>query len=57
MDETGKDHSERGNLDSERQTWYVLTYKWILVIKYRVNMLQTTDPKKLSNKQDPRGYA
>ena len=28
--------------------WYVLTYKWILAIKYRILRLQSTDPKKLS---------
>ena len=30
-----------------KQTWYVLTYKWILVIKYRITMYipQTHRPK------------
>jgi len=32
----------------------MLTYKWILAIKYRIMMLQSTDPKKLNNKEDPR---
>jgi hypothetical protein len=27
------------------------TYNWILAIKYRITMLQSTDPKKLSNKE------
>jgi hypothetical protein len=40
---------------SERQARYVLTYTLILFIKYRIAMLQTTGPKKLSNKEDSRG--
>jgi len=28
-----------------KDTWYVLTYQWILVIKYNITMLQSTDPK------------
>jgi hypothetical protein len=28
---------------------------WLLVIKYRISMLQTTDTKKLSNKEGPGG--
>jgi hypothetical protein len=31
----------------------VFTYKWILAIKYRITMVQSTDPKKLRNKEDP----
>jgi hypothetical protein len=31
--------------------WHTLTYKWKLAIKYRIAMLQPTDPKKLSNKK------
>ena len=47
------------NLSEVTQTekghaWYVLTYKWILVIKYRIPMLQFTDPKKLNNEEGPR---
>jgi hypothetical protein len=30
---------------------YVLTYKWALAIKYRTRMLQSTDPKKINNKE------
>jgi hypothetical protein len=32
--------------------WHVLTYKWILAIKYRIPMLHYTDPKKLNKKED-----
>ena len=28
-----KNHLEWSKPDPERQTWYVLTYKWILVVK------------------------
>ena len=31
--------------DSERQIRYVLTHKWILGVKYRINNLQSTAPK------------
>ena len=34
--------------------WYVLTYKWILAIKYRITILQSIDPKKPNNKKGPR---
>ena len=33
MDRKEKNHPECGNPDSERQTWYVLYYKWILAVK------------------------
>ena len=29
----------------------VFTYKWVLTIKYRITMVQTTDPQKLTNKE------
>jgi hypothetical protein len=29
----------------QTQKWYVLTYKWILAVKYRIPMLQFTDTK------------
>jgi hypothetical protein len=57
IDGTIKYHPECSNPDPETQTWYVLTYQWILVIKYRITMLQSTDPKRLSNKEGPRGDA
>ena len=31
--------------------------RWIIVIKYRINMAHTTDSKKLSNKEGPNGKA
>jgi hypothetical protein len=54
MDRTRKYYPERGNPYPERHTWYLLTYKWILAIKYRIPMLYSTDPNKLSNKKDER---
>ena len=39
------------NPEPERHVWYVLTYKWTLAIKGRITMLQSIDPKKLSNKE------
>ena len=39
---------------TQPHVWYVFTYKWILAIKTRITMLQSTDPKKLSNKEGPR---
>jgi hypothetical protein len=48
MGGTRKGHPEYGSPDTKKnQTWYVLNYKWILVIKYRITMVQTKDPKKL----------
>lgn len=38
---------------SERQTWYVIIYKWIVAVKQRITMLQSTDLEKLSNKDYP----
>jgi len=38
------------NLILKGHAWCVLTYKWILAIKYRIPMLQSTDPKKLNKK-------
>ena len=37
-----------------RRTCMVCTHKWILVINYRINVLQSTVPKKLNNREDPR---
>jgi hypothetical protein len=33
--------------------WYVLTYKWILAIKYWIPTLYSTDSKKLNKKEGP----
>ena len=49
-----KDHSDWGNPDSERQTQFVLTYKWILDVKLWITGLQSIAPEKLSNKWDLR---
>jgi hypothetical protein len=35
----------------KEHVWYVLTYKWILDIKYRIIMLSSTDQKKPNNKK------
>ena len=32
---------------------YILTYKQILVIKYRIFMLHSTDPKNIKKKKGP----
>ena len=34
--------------------WYKLIYTWILVIKYMITMVSSTDTKKKSNKEGPR---
>lgn len=28
--------------------WYVITYKWVLTIKYRMRMLHSTDPQPIT---------
>ena len=40
--------------NTKGHSWYVLTYKWMLAIKYRITMLQSTDPKKLSSQEGPK---
>ena len=37
--------------DPERHAWCILTYRWILAVKYRITMLKSTDSKNLSNKE------
>jgi hypothetical protein len=37
--------------DPKGHAWYVLTYKWILTIKYRISMIPPTDSKKLNKKE------
>ena len=39
---------------NQRDTWYALTYKWALAIKCKKTMQQSTEPKKLGNKEVPR---
>ena len=36
---------KQGNPEPERHIWYVLTYKYTLVIKCWITMLQYTDPR------------
>jgi hypothetical protein len=55
MDGSREDHPEWGNPHLETQKCYVLYYKWILVIKYRIIMLQSIDQKKLNNKKGSSG--
>jgi hypothetical protein len=45
-----KTHSELGNPDLERQTWYVLIYTWILDVKQMTIKRQSTDLEKLGEK-------
>ena len=45
---------ESGSTYPEEHTWYLITYKGILAINYRTAMLQNTDPKELSNKENQR---
>jgi hypothetical protein len=40
-------------IDPKRFVWHVLTYKWILAIKYRIPMQHFIDPKKLNKKEVP----
>jgi hypothetical protein len=40
---------------SQKDIWCVLIYSWILSIMCRTIMLQSTDPKKLGNKELPKG--
>jgi hypothetical protein len=41
-----------GEVAQSQKSMYMLTYKWLLVIKYRITMLYSTDPVKLK-KEDP----
>ena len=36
---------------TQTHAWYLLTFKWILAIKYRIPMLYSTDLKKLNKKE------
>jgi hypothetical protein len=51
LEGTWQYHHEWGNTDPKWHAWYVLTYKWILAIKYRIPMPCSADPKKLSKKE------
>lgn len=49
--EEKKNHHDWGNSAPERETLYVLTYKWTLVVKWWIVTLQSIDPGRLSNKE------
>ena len=49
MDRTRKKYSEWGNQNTERQTQYVLTHKWLLDIKQQITSLLSTTPEKTGN--------
>lgn len=53
MDGTRKHHPEWGYPDPKWHAWYVLNYKWILAIKYRITKLGP-ELKKLNDKEGPR---
>ena len=36
-----------------KHAWYILIYKCILAIKYKIIRLQSADPNNLSNKENP----
>ena len=52
--ELEKYHPGWSNPDAKGHVCYVLTNKWILVIKYGLYMIYLTDPKKLKKKRGPR---
>jgi hypothetical protein len=53
MDGTRKYHPEWGNPDPKVHTWYILTYKWLLVIMYRIPTTHSTGGNKLNKKDSP----
>jgi hypothetical protein len=38
---------------TDPNTWYILTDKWILAIKYKIPMIYPTDPKTLNKREGP----
>jgi hypothetical protein len=42
------------DITQNQYAWYVLTYKWILAIKYKITSLQSTYPKKSNNREGSR---
>ena len=48
--ELEKNHPENTQSKKDTHRRNIITYKWILAIKYRITMLQSTEPKKLNNK-------
>ena len=53
MDETRKNFLSEVT-DPQRQTWYVLTHKWILDINQRITSLHFITSEKLGNKDNPK---
>ena len=49
-----KYHPEWGSPDPKGHAWYVLTYRWILTIKYKITTLESANPKNPNNKEGPR---
>ena len=54
IDRTRKKFPECVNPDSEINTQYVLTNKWILYVKERMTRLQSIASEKLGNNEDPK---
>ena len=52
MDGTRKYHPELGNPITKEHTWYALTEKSILAQKLRIPKTQSTDHRKLKEKED-----
>ena len=51
MDGTRKCHPEQGNPITKEHTWFVLTDKWMLAQKLKINKLQFTQHRKLKKKE------
>jgi hypothetical protein len=52
-----KKYCNCGNPDSRGYAWYVLTYKWILSVKYTITSLQSTEQKTQKSKESQREYS
>ena len=48
---SGKWLELENNPDPKGHVWHVVTYKLKLVLKYRINLLYSTDPRKLNKKK------
>jgi hypothetical protein len=55
--ELEKNHPENTQSKKDTHRRNIITYKWILAIKYRITMLQYTDPETPHNKEVPRDDA
>ena len=54
MNGTRKYLTEQGYPGPKGHACCILTYKWMLALKYRILTLQHTDPKNLNNKEGSR---